>query len=471
MAETVLGTAAAVIVAAAMLVSWWRLPRLAPVSRAWLALTAGVSTAGAAFISQQLLGVTPAPSAGTIEVLYAAGYLTTLAGLVGLARSGASTTSRILLLDAVAAACGAAVVVWQFVEPALADPAAADRTAAAAYMLADLTATVFVAHLVIRKPTNRAARWFLVFCGVTWLADTMWVIGAVGDSVYLLYPCGYAAFAFAVASPDAAELSDGEPETVDGPARIWTLGPALVALPAALFASALRAEPAPIAAAALAALASAAVLGRLSLLLTAHRAQTRELSQLAMLDQLTRLPNRRTLHERLESAASTSGASRVLLFVDLDDFKNVNDTFGHRHGDTVLVVTAERLRRVVREEDLVCRYAGDEFVIVCDEVDPALGVEGLVMRIREAIAAPVVVDGECVIVGAAIGAVTISAGHSPEQMLAAADARMYQDKRSVRQAGVAGAGGAGPGCPGPANRAGAAASSTSPIMSDVVGPS
>lgn len=435
MAETVPGTVAAVIVAAALLVSWWRIPRLVHLSRAWLALTAGVSTAGAAFISQQLLGVTPAPSAGTIEVFYAAGYLATLAGLIGLARAGASATSRILLLDAVATASGAAVVVWQFVEPALGDPAAADRTAAAAYMLADLAAAVFVLHLVVRKPANRAARWSLVFCLVTWLADTMWAIGAFGDSVYLLYPFGYAAFALAVASPDAVELSEAEPETVDGPARIWTLAPALIALPVALFVSALRSEPIPTAAAALAAVASAAVLVRLGQVLTAHRAQTHELSQLAMLDQLTRLPNRRTLHERLEAAASTPRASSVLLFVDLDDFKNVNDTFGHRHGDTVLVVTAERLRRVVREEDLVCRYAGDEFVIVCDEVDPALGVEGLVRRIREAIAAPIVVDGEFVVVDAAIGAVPIAADHSPEQMLAVADARMYQNKRSGR-AGV-----------------------------------
>lgn len=393
-----------------------------------------MSIAAVGFISQHLSGVTPAPSVGAIEIVYGIGYVGTLVGLAWVARAGASATSRVLFLDALAAACGAAVVVWELIEPALDGPGAADRAAAIVYMLADLVATIFVLHLVVRKPANRAARWFLLFCLLTWFADSLWAIGDLGAWSRVLYPCCYVAFGAGVVSRDAVTLTESEPETSDGPARLWTLGPAVVALPVALLISSMRSDPVPILAAALAAIACVAVLVRVGYLLASHRAQTRELSELAVLDQLTRLPNRRALHERLECPAGTAREGGVVLFIDLDGFKRINDRFGHRRGDTVLVVTAERLRGVVRDGDLVCRYAGDEFVIVCDHIVDDGEVDDLVARIHQVVTAPITIDSQSVVVGASIGAAPITADCSPDQMLAAADARMYENKRSARRA-------------------------------------
>jgi diguanylate cyclase (GGDEF)-like protein/PAS domain S-box-containing protein len=166
------------------------------------------------------------------------------------------------------------------------------------------------------------------------------------------------------------------------------------------------------------------------------------LATAALHDPLTGLPNRRLLHDRLETAlhrVARSGGPVPVLFCDLDDFKNVNDSAGHAVGDAVLRVTAERLRAVLRPQDTVARVGGDEFVAV---LDPVLRTDAsdsgatelrrqahtVARRIVAALAEPIVIDDVLHIVSVSIGVTFARAGDEPEQALHDADRAMYHAK-------------------------------------------
>ncbi|MDO9378304.1 MAG: sensor domain-containing diguanylate cyclase [Nocardioidaceae bacterium] len=161
-------------------------------------------------------------------------------------------------------------------------------------------------------------------------------------------------------------------------------------------------------------------------------------------DQLTGLVNRGLLLDRLDHALDSAprrGCVVGVLFLDLDRFKAVNDTHGHLSGDLVLQAVAARLRETTRSADTVARLAGDEFVVVCDDLDPAapLGpsrvMEVLAERIHLALANPVaLVDGETT-VPASIGAAVATGGTTARELLAAADAAMYRVKRGTTPPG------------------------------------
>ena len=160
-----------------------------------------------------------------------------------------------------------------------------------------------------------------------------------------------------------------------------------------------------------------------------------ELERRASQDPLTGLANRTLLHSRLAQALVTRGGRRraeVGVFViDLDDFKPVNDTFGHAAGDEVLLEVASRLRQAVRPTDTVARTGGDEFVIVAPGIARP-GLEELEHRLAEVLARPHQVHGVRLEIGASIGAHLATPGDAPADALAIADALMYDDKRSLR---------------------------------------
>jgi diguanylate cyclase (GGDEF)-like protein len=119
----------------------------------------------------------------------------------------------------------------------------------------------------------------------------------------------------------------------------------------------------------------------------------------------------------------------ALLFVDLDDFKGVNDELGHTAGDELLRQVADRLTAAVRADDLVCRYGGDEFIVVCRDADERQAVE-IAERIRDVVGRPVSGDGWERRVTASIG-VTVREGAGPldgSQLLRLADRAMYRSK-------------------------------------------
>jgi len=163
-----------------------------------------------------------------------------------------------------------------------------------------------------------------------------------------------------------------------------------------------------------------------------RRAESR-LAHQATHDPLTKLPNRMLLEDRLHQACGRlrrDSDSVTVLFVDLDDFKDVNDNFGHAAGDQVLIEVASRLLSVIRDIDTVARLGGDEFVIICENLPE--GDEGtLVQRIGEAMAVPMLVERQQLLIGASVGvAFTRDPSLDSNELLALADQSMYRVKQS-----------------------------------------
>ncbi len=172
--------------------------------------------------------------------------------------------------------------------------------------------------------------------------------------------------------------------------------------------------------------------------LSAIHAAEQRLNYLAHHDGLTGLFNRATLEERLawEIAHLGERGNFALLYLDLDGFKPVNDLHGHRAGDAVLALVAERLRAATRAGDTVARIGGDEFVILqgghAETAQPAAAA-ALAQRLLEALAAPFAVGEQSVRVGASIGiAVAPADGSTAETLLRSADTALYQAKGGGR---------------------------------------
>jgi diguanylate cyclase (GGDEF)-like protein len=122
-----------------------------------------------------------------------------------------------------------------------------------------------------------------------------------------------------------------------------------------------------------------------------------------------------------------------VMFVDLDGFKAVNDTFGHRAGDQLLVAVARRLRQALRTEDTLARLAGDEFVVVCEQIDDLPTLAAIATRIVETLREPFVLDDGTAQISGSVG-VSVAAGHGDDVdlLLRDADTAMYRAKKAGR---------------------------------------
>lgn len=184
--------------------------------------------------------------------------------------------------------------------------------------------------------------------------------------------------------------------------------------------------------------------------ITVRKAAENEIKNLAFYDTLTQLPNRRMLMDRLSqalAAARRSGRCGVLMFLDLDNFKPLNDKHGHVVGDLLLVEVARRLTSCVREADTIARFGGDEFVVMINELDgdkadPGMQANIIAEKIRVILAepytleirqnehAPAIVNHHCT---SSIGMVLFTHQEtSPEDVLKCADMAMYKAKREGR---------------------------------------
>jgi len=166
------------------------------------------------------------------------------------------------------------------------------------------------------------------------------------------------------------------------------------------------------------------------------KATQRQLEALASKDALTGLPNRLYFKDQLERLLAQSQRDPqqfALLFIDLDNFKKINDSLGHAAGDDVLQQTARRLRECVRESDTVARIGGDEFTIIVPQLKSARGPEVVAAQVLEALAAPFSVAGHEHFLNASIGIALYPAdGESADALLRNADTAMYRAKEGGR---------------------------------------
>ncbi|WP_201732242.1 PAS domain S-box protein [Acidithrix sp. C25] len=160
------------------------------------------------------------------------------------------------------------------------------------------------------------------------------------------------------------------------------------------------------------------------------------LAKLAYFDHLTNLPNRSLVGEKMADQLALNrrfGGMTALAFLDLDNFKPVNDRYGHRTGDELLITLARRIESAIREVDTVARIGGDEFVCILGSIDEIEVASEIIGRIMQAIGAPVAINEECtqwVTITASIGVSFSKTGNDdPDALLRRADHLMYEAKR------------------------------------------
>ena len=168
--------------------------------------------------------------------------------------------------------------------------------------------------------------------------------------------------------------------------------------------------------------------------ITERKAIGERLVHQAIHDPLTGLPNRTLFIDRLRTLMSRRGDRIAVLFLDLDNFKVINDSLGHEAGDQVLVTIGHRLRRMLRPSDTVARFGGDEFTILCPATPDADAVMSLAERVLEEVERPVLLTEGEIFVTASIGiACSDHREETPETLVRDADAAMYRAKELGRR--------------------------------------
>ncbi len=416
----------------------WRAVRVAQARRSWMFFAAGVSIYGLGNVLWAVwvehLPNPPIPSVcdGMWLTLYPACYL----GIVGLARVRERHVPPRIWLDGVIAGLGVAAIGAAIVlRPVLAS--VSGNTAAVitemAYPICDLLLAALVVGVLALRGWRLDRMWAMLGGGFLALAvaDCMYALQVAGGAsapttaTNLVYDIGVLALALAAWQPGEALERDAVP------------GTAVLGIPAAFTFSALgllvydhfsRLDPLALA---LALLTILAAFARTALAFRDVRALA-ETRRQALTDDLTSMPNRRDFLARLRDgilSSRISGTSVALLLVDLDHFKELNDTLGHDAGDELLCQVSDRLRGVVRTSDTAARLGGDEFgVLLCDPCDTA-GAEVVAEKILRAIAEPFPIKDLNLRVTASIG-IALYPEHADdgEQLMQHADIAMYEAK-------------------------------------------
>jgi diguanylate cyclase (GGDEF)-like protein len=403
-------------------------------------------------VIEEATGEIPFPSIA--DIAYLAGYpVLVVAFLISVGhriRGG----DRAALLDGAILATSASVIGWLvLMEPAIVSAVDLDPAGLAvtlAYPVGDLL-ILGVALTFLATPGARSTAALLLVASFVaiFVADVVYAL-QVAEGTYvdgglldILWLCAYALIGVSALHPSMREVVSPHPVPVVwlGPVRLLALAGAMLAGPVILLYRELSGERAVIIVAAGAVLLAMLVLVRLALVvrmlasdIAARRELERELSFQAAHDPLTGLSNRRRFVERLQELLGTkanpaNGGARIsLLFLDLDDFKTVNDTLGHGAGDELLTLVADRLSSLVRPNDVAARLGGDEFGVVLVDADVTMAT-AVADRILEALRDPLEIAGQQVSVRASVG---IADGGRPgttaEDLVRDADVAMYQAK-------------------------------------------
>jgi diguanylate cyclase (GGDEF)-like protein len=446
-----LGVFNAVYVAAAAACLLHRPPaRLARLGWRVLGVGIALSVGGSSYYSLVLARQADPPYPSPADAFYLAYYVLSYVGVLLLLRSRTPRFQLSAALDGLVAGLGVAAVTAAVALPGLlaaGDGSAFEVALNIVWPIADLMLVVVLVGGTAVAGARIGGELALVVAGlgVTTVADLLFLYvdstgGYVeGGPVDLAYLWGTALLALAArpaARPRPAPAVADRPTPAAPPAAEDRprVGWRLIALPAAaaLGSLAVLAVPAGAPAPVARVLAVACVLAALVRTGVTFR-EIRNLTDVhrqARTDDLTELPNRRALYERAEEAvgAATDAAPVALLLIDLDRFKEINDSLGHAAGDTLLVDVGARIRGVLRSGDTLARLGGDEFAVLLPGADPAAAVE-IARTVTGALVAPFPLETVTVHVDASIGvAVAPLHARSRTDLLRCADIAMYDAK-------------------------------------------
>jgi diguanylate cyclase (GGDEF)-like protein len=388
------------------------------------------------------------------DVFYLASYPLLFWGLARIVIETSGTSSRTVLADATTIAIAGGLVIWQlFVVNAgvLDGGSIVSQAIFAAYPMADVLILGAVVGLLFIPYRPRAWLVLLVLFSLAFLAaDTLYnviqtqsLVSAlpVSDAIFTVsYGLLAAAAVFTVST--SGHVGSPYRENVLPYARLGLLGIALVGIPILAVVSPVLGFRYHVAVYLVASVVvGILVLGRLIALLRSladeqrrlRSAETRLVFQ-ANHDALTGLPNRAFLIAELEAALRDSpGTGWALMFVDLDNFKFVNDTLGHHTGDQLLRQASERIRASVRSNTFVARLGGDEFVLLADPVHSGEDALEIANRIIAAFRMPFQVGGETTFTSPSIGIALRENGSDAAGLLRDADIALFQAKAAGRR--------------------------------------
>jgi diguanylate cyclase (GGDEF)-like protein len=424
----------------------------------WWAISASLGiflVGGAVRFDLHTLGNLTASRSLVPDFIALPGYALGAAGLLGFSRARDRGRQRHfgVILDALIAALAILAVAWVYViDPVLFQhhTPIAVRLVLTCYPAMSIFLVVVTVRIAFSPEQERVPSYWFLLAAMTcmFVGDTLYMFADIdlvkvaGRLLDLPYGLAFLAVGVMALHPSMRALTEpaGRRPQASSPGRvvlvaIGLLVPAIITLQhpsdstqdrVALFTIVIL-------------LTIAAVLRIVQALLIAERSEA-DLAYQAMHDSLTGLPNRRMMHQQLTRAlerAAVDDTHVALLFLDLDQFKLVNDTLGHTHGDELLVAVSRRLQGHVRPSDLVTRIGGDEFMIVLGHVVNVSQALDLANRLRFCLRAPFIVNEMEFYVSASIG-LSFASGDDPgataEVLVRDADTAMYQAKDAGRDA-------------------------------------
>ncbi len=384
------------------------------------------------------------PSVSIADVPYLIGYPVVAVDALKLLKLRSPLSDREGLLDGLAVSVSATMVAWQFFILPARDSSASHvaQVITGAYPIGDVILLSVTAWLAFSPgKSSGALRLLMAFAGATLILDTGYALSLSSESdgllrvVNALYPVSYLFLCTAIRHREVLDVTEPVHQLVrrTNPVRLVLLGLSLYTAPMLAFVSVEGTPETLIVGLFGTTLLTLVVITRFVLLVREREEMEAAAAFKALHDELTGLANRQLLLDRIDFAQQRhqrNGRPYAVLFVDLDRFKSVNDTWGHAVGNEVLISVAKSLRSAVRAEDLVARIGGDEFALLCENVAHIELVHAMAHRIVARLGRDLPIQAK--LVSASVGVVIIEPGNTDatdaESVLHRADLAMYRVK-------------------------------------------
>jgi diguanylate cyclase (GGDEF)-like protein len=405
----------------------------------WLLVVGGVASyALASVLWNTWLEYLPHPPSPSIaDMLWKACYLLIACAVIGAGSRNVRRGATLRFwLDAMVAGTATAAITLAFVLPPLAHSAGSYATVSNdfQYPIADSVLLVLAVSVVATRGWHLDRRWGMILATI-WLllaADCIWTLGIINGATtgssadVLVYLLVFGCAALAVWQPAKAARPTGAPQwaTLILPLIFMLVSPTILVID--------HFSRVALSAFILTMISLVAAVLRLALAMR-DMVELRDIRHVAMTDELTQLPNRREFNLRLREATAAlamNGGSVTAMMLDLDNFKQLNDTLGHDAGDELLRMIGPRLKRATQPGDVVARLGGDEFAIL---LKPGARPAEAAQAVLDSLVEPFHVSGLSLRLTASLGLAGFpDDADSPEGLLKCADVAMYDAKRSRR---------------------------------------